>query len=177
MVGPVGYNRFAKGHTISCGHADVRGSHTVYYYITLSEVHEKILLRCFRMPGDVWCKVKKARKFFAKNFVHLHVPAGATPKDGPSAGITLALSLCSSLTGRKVDVSYAMTGEMTLHGDVLPIGGVREKILAAKRLGIKKLILPEDNKSDVDELGEWIKSGMRINYVSKMSSVFQLALK
>ena len=112
-----------------------------------------------------------------KKDIHIHVPEGAVPKDGPSAGITLALSLCSSLTGRKVDVSYAMTGEMTLHGDVLPIGGVREKILAAKRLGIKKLILPEDNKSDVDELGEWIKSGMKINYVSKISSVFQLALK
>ena len=66
---------------------------------------------------------------------------------------------------------------MTLHGNVLPIGGVREKVLAAKRLGIKKLILPEDNKSDVDELGDWIKSGMKIHYVSKMSTVFQLALK
>jgi ATP-dependent Lon protease len=70
-----------------------------------------------------------------------------------------------------------MTGEMTLHGDVLPIGGVREKILAAKRLGIKKLILPEDNKPDVEELGEWMKSGMTLNYVSKITSVFQMALK
>ncbi len=112
-----------------------------------------------------------------KKDIHIHVPEGAVPKDGPSAGITLALSLCSALTGRKVDASYAMTGEMTLHGNVLPIGGVREKVLAAKRLGIKKLILPEDNKSDVDELGNWIKSGMKIHYVSKMSTVFQLALK
>ena len=112
-----------------------------------------------------------------KKDIHIHVPEGAVPKDGPSAGITLALSLCSALTGRKVDASYAMTGEMTLHGNVLPIGGVREKVLAAKRLGIKKLIVPEDNKSDVDELGDWIKSGMKIHYVSKMSTVFQLALK
>ncbi len=112
-----------------------------------------------------------------KKDIHIHVPEGAVPKDGPSAGITLALSLCSALTGRRVDVSYAMTGEMTLHGDVLPIGGVREKILAAKRLGIKKLIVPEDNKPDVEELGDWIKSGMKIHYVSKISSVFQLALK
>ena len=112
-----------------------------------------------------------------KKDIHIQVPEGAVPKDGPSAGITLALSLCSALTGRKVDASYAMTGEMTLHGNVLPIGGVREKVLAAKRLGIKKLILPEDNKSDVDELGDWIKSGMKIHYVSKMSTVFQLALK
>ncbi|NLX84477.1 MAG: endopeptidase La [Synergistaceae bacterium] len=112
-----------------------------------------------------------------KKDIHIHVPEGAVPKDGPSAGITLALSLCSALTGRKVDASYAMTGEMTLHGDVLPIGGVREKILAAKRLGIKKLILPEDNKPDVEELGEWMKSGMTLNYVSKITSVFQMALK
>ena len=112
-----------------------------------------------------------------KKDIHIHVPEGAVPKDGPSAGITLALSLCSALTGRRVDVSYAMTGEMTLHGDVLPIGGVREKMLAAKRLGIKKLILPEDNKSDVDELGDWIKTGMKIHYVSKITGVFQLALK
>ena len=76
-----------------------------------------------------------------------------------------------------MDVSYAMTGEMTLHGDVLPIGGIREKMLAAKRLGIKKLILPEDNKSDVGELGDWIKTGMKIHYVSKITGVFQLALK
>ncbi len=112
-----------------------------------------------------------------KKDIHIHVPEGAVPKDGPSAGITLALSLCSALTGRRVDASYAMTGEMTLHGDVLPIGGVREKLLAAKRLGIKKLILPEDNKSDVEELGEWMKSGMTIHYVSKITSVFELALK
>lgn len=112
-----------------------------------------------------------------KKDIHIHVPEGAVPKDGPSAGITLALSLCSSLTGRRVDVSYAMTGEMTLHGDVLPIGGIREKMLAAKRLGIKKLILPEDNKPDVGELGEWIKSDMKIHYVSKITGVFQLALK
>ncbi len=112
-----------------------------------------------------------------KKDIHIHVPEGAVPKDGPSAGITLALSLCSALTGRKVDASYAMTGEMTLHGNVLPIGGIREKILAAKRHGIKKLILPEDNRPDVEELSDWIKSGMKIHYVSKMSTVFQLALK
>ena len=89
-----------------------------------------------------------------KHDLHIHVPEGAVPKDGPSAGITLALSLCSALTGRYVDMSFAMTGEMTLHGDVLPIGGIREKLLAAKRLGIKKLIVPEDNRPDVVELND-----------------------
>lgn len=112
-----------------------------------------------------------------KKDIHIHIPEGAVPKDGPSAGITLALSLCSSLTGRPVDISYAMTGEMTLHGDVLPIGGVREKILAAKRLGIKKLILPEDNKADVEELNAWMTSGMDLHYVSRITKVFELALR
>ena len=112
-----------------------------------------------------------------KKDIHIHVPEGAVPKDGPSAGITLALSLCSALTGCPVDISYAMTGEMTLHGDVLPIGGVREKILAAKRHGIKRLILPEDNRADVEELKEWMVKGMEINYVSKITEVFALALR
>lgn len=111
-----------------------------------------------------------------KKDIQIHVPAGAVPKDGPSAGITLALSLCSSLTGRQIDTSYAMTGEMTLHGRVLPIGGVREKILAAKRLGIKDIILPEDNRSDAAELGQWVLKGMKLHYVSDVSKVFDLAL-
>lgn len=112
-----------------------------------------------------------------KKDIHIHVPEGAVPKDGPSAGITLALSLCSALTGRRVNASFAMTGEMTLHGDVLPIGGVREKMLAAKRLGIKKLILPEDNRADVEELSEWVTSGMNIHYAGKITKVFELALR
>lgn len=112
-----------------------------------------------------------------KHDVHVHVPESAVPKDGPSAGITLALSICSTLTGRKIDVSYAMTGEMTLHGEVLPIGGVREKMLAAKRLGIMKLILPADNKNDVDELKDWIKEGIEIDYVCSFDEVAELALK
>ncbi|MEG1799442.1 MAG: S16 family serine protease, partial [Synergistaceae bacterium] len=112
-----------------------------------------------------------------KHDIHIHVPEGAVPKDGPSAGITLALSLCSTLTGRMIDVSYAMTGEMTLHGDVLPIGGIREKILAAKRLGIKKLIVPLENKVDVQELNDWIKKDIDISYVSRIEEVFNLALR
>lgn len=111
-----------------------------------------------------------------KKDIQIHVPAGAVPKDGPSAGITLALSLCSSLTGRQIDTSYAMTGEMTLHGRVLPIGGIREKILAAKRLGIKDIILPEDNRPDAAELGQWVLKGMKLHYVSDVSKVFDLAL-
>ncbi|MDL2298091.1 endopeptidase La [Synergistaceae bacterium OttesenSCG-928-D05] len=112
-----------------------------------------------------------------KKDIHIHVPEGAVPKDGPSAGITLALSLCSALTGRKIDNSYAMTGEMTLHGEVLPIGGVREKILAAKRMGIKKLIMPDDNRAEIQELSEWILSGVTIHYAKTIDKVFELTLR
>lgn len=112
-----------------------------------------------------------------KKDIHIHIPEGAVPKEGPSAGITLALSMCSALTGREVDSSFAMTGEMTLHGAVLPIGGVREKILAAKRMGIKKLLIPADNKIEAEELSDWILSGVNIYYVKTISEVFELALK
>lgn len=114
---------------------------------------------------------------WGKKDIHIHVPAGAVPKDGPSAGITLALSLCSTLAGREIDTRYAMTGEMTLHGNVLPIGGIREKILAAKRLGIKDIILPEANRPDAAELSEWILSGMKLHHVSNIAKVFELALR
>ncbi len=112
-----------------------------------------------------------------KTDIHIHVPEGAVPKDGPSAGITLALSLCSALTGRPIDTSYAMTGEMTLHGDVLPIGGVREKLLAAKRMGITKIIFPEDNKPDVQELSSWIVKDVTIHYVSNVDEVLNMLLE
>lgn len=114
---------------------------------------------------------------WGKKDIHIHVPAGAVPKDGPSAGITLALSLCSTLTGREIDTKYAMTGEMTLHGSVLPIGGIREKTLAAKRLGIKEIILPEANRPDTAELSDWVLSGMKLHYVSNITKVFELALR
>lgn len=108
--------------------------------------------------------------------LHIHVPEGAIPKDGPSAGITIASSIYSSLSGKKVCCDYAMTGEMTLHGNVLPIGGVREKIIAAKSLGIKKLILPEANRADVVNLNKWITEGLILHYVRNISEVFDLAI-
>ncbi|MDR3332699.1 MAG: endopeptidase La [Synergistaceae bacterium] len=108
--------------------------------------------------------------------IHVHVPEGAIPKDGPSAGVTLALSMLSALGDRHIRSDIAMTGEVTLRGTVLPIGGVREKILAAKRNGINSVILPKENNVDVDELAEWARDGMTFHYVSGVSEVFSLAL-
>jgi ATP-dependent Lon protease len=113
---------------------------------------------------------------FAQYNVHIHVPEGATPKDGPSAGVTMLTALASLFTQRKVKKNLAMTGEITLRGDVLPVGGIKEKILAAKRAGITDLILCNKNKQDVDEIPAVYLKGLKIDYVSKMSEVLQLAL-
>jgi ATP-dependent Lon protease len=108
--------------------------------------------------------------------VHMHVPEGATPKDGPSAGIAMLTALASAFTQRKVKKSLAMTGEITLRGKVLPVGGIREKILAAKRAGIKEIILCEDNRKDVEEIKQEYLKGLQFNYVNEMKEVLQIAL-
>ena len=109
--------------------------------------------------------------------VHVHVPEGATPKDGPSAGITMFTSLASAFTGRKVKPFLAMTGEITLRGQVLPVGGIKEKALAAKRAGIKDIIMPKQNEKDVEEINAAYIKGLRFHYVNNVSEVLALALK
>ena len=116
------------------------------------------------------------QEVFDNHNVHVHVPEGATPKDGPSAGITMLTSLASLFTQRKVKKTLAMTGEITLRGDVLPVGGIKEKILAAKRAGIKEVILCVKNKQDVNEINSDYLKGLSIHYVSKMKEVLEIAL-
>jgi ATP-dependent Lon protease len=113
---------------------------------------------------------------FSKYNVHIHVPEGATPKDGPSAGVTMLTSLVSLFTQRKIKKSLAMTGEITLRGKVLPVGGIKEKILAAKRARIKEILLCEDNKRDIDEINPEYLKGLTFHYVKDMSDVLKLAL-
>ncbi|MDR2627576.1 MAG: endopeptidase La, partial [Dysgonamonadaceae bacterium] len=108
--------------------------------------------------------------------IHLHVPEGAIPKDGPSAGITMVTSMVSALTQRKVKPQLAMTGEITLRGKVLPVGGIKEKILAAKRAGIKDIILCEDNKKHVDEINDLYLRGLHFIYVKEIKDVVKHAL-
>ena len=115
-------------------------------------------------------------EIFDKYNVHIHVPEGATPKDGPSAGITMLTSLVSLFTQRKVKKNLAMTGEITLRGKVLPVGGIKEKILAAKRARIKEIVLCEENKRDIDEIKEEYLKGLTFHYVSDMSDVLKIAL-
>ena len=113
---------------------------------------------------------------FDKYNVHIHVPEGATPKDGPSAGITMLTSLVSLFTQKKVKKSLAMTGEITLRGKVLPVGGIKEKILAAKRARIKEIILCEDNRKDVEEIKQEYLKGLTFHYVKEMSEVIDIAI-
>jgi ATP-dependent Lon protease len=107
---------------------------------------------------------------------HIHVPEGATPKDGPSAGVTMITALASSITGKKVKKFLAMTGEITLRGEVLPVGGIKEKILAAKRAGVKFILMPSANKKDVDDIKADYLKGLDFNYVKKMEEVIQYSL-
>ena len=108
--------------------------------------------------------------------IHIHVPEGAIPKDGPSAGITMATSLASALTQRKVKENLAMTGEITLRGKVLPVGGIKEKILAAKRAGIKEIILCQENRKNIEEIQEIYLQGLTFHYVNDIKEVFDIAL-
>ncbi len=114
--------------------------------------------------------------FYDKHEIHIHVPSGATPKDGPSAGITMAVALASLLSGRPVRPLMAMTGEITLRGEVLPIGGVKEKLLAAYRAGVKTVIMPKENKKDMSEIPPEIKKSVRFKFVSDVGEVIKLAL-
>lgn len=120
--------------------------------------------------------ISTKQEAFDTHNIHIHVPEGATPKDGPSAGITMLTSLASIFSKRKVKKNLAMTGEITLRGDVLPVGGIKEKILAAKRSGVKEIILCSRNKQDVDEIKESYLKGLTFHYVDKMKDVIELAL-
>jgi len=116
-------------------------------------------------------------ELFSKKDIHIHVPEGAIPKDGPSAGITMLSALTSIYTGRKVKPYLAMTGEITLRGKVLPVGGIKEKVLAAKRAGIKTILLSEENQKQVAEITKDFIKDMNFLYTDRMEEVLKLALK
>jgi ATP-dependent Lon protease len=122
-------------------------------------------------------ELKLPSDFFNNNDIHLHVPAGATPKDGPSAGVTMATSLVSLISGRKILPHVGMTGEITLRGQVLPVGGIKEKILAAHRNGLRTIILPKRNKQDLDDVPDEIKESMKFVFAETVEDVLSASLE
>ena len=128
-----------------------------------------------------WIRAHAAEFDLAPDFyktidIHIHVPEGAVPKDGPSAGVTMATALMSAITGRAVRQDVAMTGEITLRGRVLPIGGVKEKMLAAYRAGIRTLLLPQENKKDLEDVPEHVRKVFDIILVENIGDVLKVAL-
>ena len=112
-----------------------------------------------------------------KQDLHVHVPAGATPKDGPSAGSTIAVAIASLLSNKKVRSDTAMTGEISLRGRVLPVGGIKEKVLAASRSRLKRVILPEDNRKDWDEVPKEVREKLEVHFAKHISELIPLALE
>ena len=122
--------------------------------------------------------LKLPPSYFRSNDLHVHVPAGAIPKDGPSAGVTVVSALVSLVTGRRIRPYLAMTGEITLSGNVLPVGGIKEKVLAARRSGVTEVILPHENESDVkDDLNPEQLGDLKVHYVKSVAEVIAIALE
>jgi len=122
-------------------------------------------------------EIQPGNTFYDDNDIHMHVPEGATPKDGPSAGITMVTAMLSLALGRSIGSELAMTGEISLTGKVLPVGGIKEKTMAAKRSGIRRLIFPSTNKRDYDELPDYLKEGLSVNFADEYSKVYKVAFE
>ncbi|QDZ20796.1 Lon protease [Chloropicon primus] len=142
---------------------------------SLGDVMKESALIAYACAKDCLLQMDPENDFFQTNRIHIHVPAGATPKDGPSAGCTMITALLSLALGRSAVPDLAMTGEVTLTGRILPVGGIKEKVIAARRSGVKTIILPKENLKDVAELAEEVKEGLDINYVETYQQVLDIA--
>ena len=142
----------------------------------LGEVMKESAMTGLSYVRSVGEKYEIEEDFFEKHDIHIHIPEGAVPKDGPSAGITMATAMLSAITDKKVRADVAMTGEITLRGRVLAIGGLKEKLLAAKAAKIALVLVPKENKKDIEEIEEEILEGISVQYVENMEQVLEYAL-
>ena len=142
----------------------------------LGEVMQESVKAALSYVRSVAGKYNIDKGFFEDLDLHIHIPAGAIPKDGPSAGVAIATAITSALTERPVRKEIAMTGEVTLSGLILPVGGIREKVLAAKREGIRRVILPARNRLDVKEIPKELLKGLKFSYIEKIEEGIDLAL-
>ncbi|MBD9297041.1 MAG: hypothetical protein EGS06_08600 [Megamonas funiformis] len=165
-----------KGNTLPVEVAVLKGKGNLLLTGQLGDVMKesgRAALTCIRTRSE---KLKIDEKFYEENDIHVHFPEGAVPKDGPSAGITMTTAIVSALTGKKVRADVAMTGEITLRGKVLPIGGLKEKSLAAYREGIYTVIMPKANERDLDEIAPEVKAKMKFIPVETIDEVLKVAL-
>lgn len=166
----------AGGDTLQIEVNEMPGKGEIELTGQMGDVMRESALIAMSYVRSVGAKHGISPKVFKENDFHIHIPEGAVPKDGPSAGVTMATALFSAVTKRKVRSDIAMTGEVTLRGRSLPIGGLKEKLLAAKMAGIKEVLVPWENKKDVEEIAEEIKDGMQITFVKDMKEILEKAL-
>ncbi len=165
------------GEIINIESICIPGKGKLTYTGSLGEVMQESIKIALTVVRTLTKKIKIDNQFHNKNDIHIHIPEGATPKDGPSAGITICTSIISSLTKNKVKSNIAMTGEITLYGKILPIGGLKEKLLAALRGGIKKVIVPKENKKDLEEIPKNIIKNLKIYTLNNIKEVLKLSFK
>ncbi len=167
---------FAGGALIFCEATKMRGSKGFLVTGQLGDVMKESAQAALSYVRANAGELGIPEDTFEESDIHLHVPAGAVPKDGPSAGVTMATALASLLTGRRVRGDIAMTGEITLRGQVLPVGGIKEKVLAAHRAGLGTVILPRLNKKDLEDIPDEVRESLRFVLVDRMDRVFEAAL-
>ncbi|NLE44193.1 MAG: endopeptidase La [Chloroflexi bacterium] len=167
---------FSGGDLIFCEATKMAGAKGFLVTGQLGEVMKESAQAALSYVRSKACDLHVADDVFEKMDIHLHVPAGAVPKDGPSAGVTMATALASLLTGRRVRGDLAMTGEITLRGQILPVGGIKEKVLAAHRAGLSMVILPKQNEKDLDDVPKEARRDLKFVLVESMSEVFDAAL-
>ncbi len=165
------------GEIITIESICIPGKGKLTYTGSLGEVMQESIKIALTVVRTLTKKIKVENKFYNKNDIHIHIPEGSTPKDGPSAGITICTSIISSLTKNKVKSNIAMTGEITLYGNIIPIGGLKEKLLAALRGGIKKVIIPIGNKKDLEEIPKHIIKNLKIYTLKNIKEVIKLTFK
>ena len=164
------------GETLPIEVAVMDGSGNIELTGSLGDVMKESAHAAFTCVRTMADTLNISKDFYKTKDFHIHVPEGAVPKDGPSAGITMATALTSALTGKPVRRDLAMTGEITIRGKVLPIGGLKEKTMAAYRLGIKTIIIPEDNKTDLEEVDDTVKKSIQFVFADNINTVFETAL-
>ncbi len=165
------------GELLTIESRSVYGKGKLIYTGSLGKIMQESIQASLTVVRSLSYKLKIKKNFYLKKDIHVHIPEGSTPKDGPSAGIAICTSLISTLTKNPIKSYIAMTGEITLNGEILPIGGLKEKLLAALRGGIKKVIIPEKNKKDLEEIPNNIKNNIKIYYLNNIKQVIKKSLK